>query len=322
MSSDLSLVDMIKFMTNKMGGESLVYSDPAGAMVSFDSSLALLEQRSQTKSPGYVETLFHKGRALNKLGDLGPAEEMLRRALSLAKEIEDSPNSIGSILCELARVLKKKGDPTAAVALFREAVRVLERGMARTPYEKQATLFKLSSSVEMAYLDLGDLLVPDPEALELYSKCEVIRGRTGFEKGVSYVHGRKGLALLAMNRLPEAERALRAAFSVLPKNREVQVGLATALARQDKSWPEVARLCKITLNQVDEKDPIFGNEPPNPATIEAATTLLADAERAIAEKDKKGVMLLSEETRAMLIAELIDEDKNPTSKKTKKKGKK
>ena len=45
-------------------------------------------------------------------------------------------------------------------------------------------------------------------------------------------------------------------------------------------------------------------------------------ERAIAEKDKKGVMLLSEETRAMLIAELIDEDKNPTSKKTKKKGKK
>jgi tetratricopeptide (TPR) repeat protein len=291
-------------------------------------------------------------------GFLDEAEKAQRDALSIAQEIGDEVQKVAALRGNLAMTLAKLGKTGEADALFLESETALEGALADVPDGREdlvkAISFDMATNLQNYGNFLNIVMRNAPESVNRYRRALALRKAhmPPHDPLIQLCQGNLGSILVNAEMYAEAETNFREVLANFPlvrplgslpqaivnrtregpnsnlaRRAEYMTGLQTSLYMQEKNIDETLGLTREILSIKDELGDNHQVE-----HLRHCLKVLENAKRRRDRHDKakekahhqqpQGASALSEETRARLIAELIDEDVDKKSKKTpKKKGK-
>jgi CHAT domain-containing protein len=129
--------------------------DPARALELGDEAMALGVKRFE------VPSLQAKGVAWRKLPNLESSRRDLQRALELSRQRQDRPRE-SLVILELARTLRKQGDPRGALSLLESGVDIVESLRTKVEEEDLRATF-LASRQDIYGLAIDTLMALDQE---------------------------------------------------------------------------------------------------------------------------------------------------------------
>jgi tetratricopeptide (TPR) repeat protein len=327
------------FLGLKMDGE---YAMSEGqyplAIKHFTKAQALLTKLKLQRSGHYVSILTNLALVSLKAGKLNDAERINREAISLLEEILNREDdnigrvNLGSLWNNLGRVMQVRGRMREAEDCLRRAVAVGEgiavHGGLVEPREVHHASFSLSTS----YHNLADVLAKtgrEADAILYFTRCLEIRR--------AILPADHEQTLQVLNNLAEVLKKIESYAEAEPVFRELVshpgdgglitvshcCGLAECLISLRKEPAQAMDLLKRALAiQLSHLPPGHQDIAITRANIKVCQGLLDEEVQQPARRGEAEAVPgagLPEELRAKMIAELIDEDKNKTSKKTGKK---
>jgi tetratricopeptide (TPR) repeat protein len=337
---------MRAFFAAKVDGEAALSEGRYDrALKSLSAAQAVLDKLNLPDNAYHQNILTSMGVTLLRSGKTNEAERCYRKALVIAEAtlVDDLDKmNLGSLKNNIGRVFQAQGKLKAAEESLREAVALGEEVVTGGALNEPGEIYNAKFSLAGSYHNLADVLAAAgaiDESVRLFRKCLEIR-RAIVPHGhqhLTQVLNNLGIVLKNARRFAEAEPLFREILSFegsLSDPPALAAGyhaiLAECLLSQKKGLVESLGLFKKALSiqqgflPAHHRDLLVTKQ--NIRNVQALINMgAASSEQGsnamVAVDGPRTESGISEELRAKMIAELIDEDKNDTSKK-KKKGKK
>jgi tetratricopeptide (TPR) repeat protein len=306
----------------------------ADALGAYSSAIALLDRFHLEHTPEYGSVLAGLALVFARTGRLDQAEAVNEKALFLANRNchdEAGKYNLGGIKSNIARVFELRGDLKSAERCLRESIEINEGLLAAGLIDEDFKIVVIMALLSVCK-NLGECL---------YGQGKIEEGipwlLRALELGRRHLPPNHTLVIQTLNnlgnfcnqvgRFAEGERWFR---EVLVHERELEwttdpevfagffVGLSQALTSQHKHTEEAMALMKRALAIYTSRAPGAAQE--HAATLQRNIRHCGVRLEAKKEKEKKeqAHQGISEETRAKMIAELIDEEEGANEKRSKK----
>jgi tetratricopeptide (TPR) repeat protein len=325
------------FFTYKLDGEhKMTEGSFAEAIRLFNKALSILDKFRMRRSTQSASLLTNLALSSLKVGKVDDAERLNREAMSvLEEELERKPDKIGRVNLgalwnNLGRVMQVKGRLGEAEEYLRRAVAIGEEMAIRGGFTVTEEVHHASFSLSTSYHNFADVLSrldKDEEAVFYFVRSLEIRRAilpAGHEQ-IAQVLNNLGNICRKLKMYAEVEALYRELLSFPGHSGETTASYYAILGENGiylgKGPASSLELFKKALAIQVACQP--ANHPDIAVTHQNIKTCQGLLEKEQEQPSSGAGAGLSEEMRAKLLAELIDEDKDKdkTSKKKGKKGK-
>ena len=168
-----------------------------------DEAIRIAEKQGLDEVLGTA--LNNRANAASAAGELGQAEELLRRSLDLALDMGGDPPGISIGMANLAEIIRAQGRDAEAIVLNTEAVEKASRS--GSPWLLQTA----RGDLVLAYRSAGDLEAADAVLETMLRHIE----ETGSDPTPGWSHALKAMLLMDRGRWQEASVSLETAMTTL-----------------------------------------------------------------------------------------------------------